>query len=73
MVSKKKYESPTIVQFEMDLTIQAVMMSGSGNTNGAGKVPPGWNNPHNPHNPQKPHGISDMPLVDNPFEQNIFE
>lgn len=65
---KKRYESPHIIEIQLDRNMCVCMSSNKPPTNGSGKTPPGWNNPHNPHNPHNANVFED-----NVFSQNVFE
>ena len=65
MCTKKPYIQPVVIEIEVDNDVNVLMSSAP--TNGSGKTPPGWNNPHNPHNP---HGK--QAIEDNPFTNDIF-
>lgn len=62
---RKTYSSPALSEIEIDKVILMKYKS----VNGAGKVPPGWENPHNPHNPSNPKhdGNNGYGMDENPF------
>lgn len=57
---KKAYTKPKMTEIATDKTIAMNMKS----YNGAGKRPPGWENPHNPHYRDN---INDNPFNENPL------